>query len=125
MKKVVVAGVILLVILTAGILESVFVDKLFDALDDRLYALEDAIHKEDDGANEQIKQLTSWWEKRRNVLELFTYSPDVRAFSVALAEAEGSLECDDYQNALSKVQSLIVMSSNIHRILDFNIEDIV
>ena len=36
-----------------------------------------------------------------------------------------SLECDDYQNALSKVQSLIVMSSNIHRILDFNIEDIV
>ena len=68
MKKVVVAGVILLVILTAGILESVFVDKLFDALDDRLYALEDAIHKEDDGANEQIKQLTSWWEKRRNVL---------------------------------------------------------
>ena len=54
-----------------------------------------------------------------------TYSPDMRAFSVALAETEGSLECGDDKNALSKCQSLLTMAGNIHDMLDFNLQDIV
>ena len=58
-------------------------------------------------------------------MEMFTYSPDMRAFSVALAETEGSLECGDDMNALSKCQSLITMANNIHCVLDFNVADII
>ena len=49
----------------------------------------------------------------------------MRAFSVALAETEGSLECGDDKNALSKCQSLLTMAGNIHEMLDFNLQDIV
>lgn len=125
MKKVVVATVILLVIITAGILENFYVDKVFDALDKRLLELESSVKSQSDDCAEQCSQLSAWWEKRRGYMELFIYSPDVRNFSVALGETQGSLECADYQNALSKIQSLLVMSSNIHNVVDFNPADII
>ena len=110
MKRLVVAVAVLLAIIAAGAVEAVYVDKVFDELAGRISLLESA---------------TEWWEKRRHILELFTYSPDMRAFSVALAETEGSLECGDDKNALSKCQSLLTMAGNIHDMLDFNLQDIV
>lgn len=125
MKKVILAITVLLVIITAGILENEFVNKTFDGLDDRLTSLENLIKAEDESAVDEVKELTKWWEKRRNYLEMLAFSPDVRAFSVALAETDGSLQCGDFDNALSKCQSLLVMSYNLRRLLDFNVEDIV
>ena len=125
MKKVIVAIVILAVILTAGILENVYIDRLFDKLDARLADLEELIIAQDESALESIESLQSWWEGQRKYAELFVYSPDIRAFSVALGETQGSLECGDFDNALSKVRSLQVMSRNIHNILDFNASDII
>ncbi len=125
MKKVILAISVLLIIVTAGILENAFVNKTFDGLDERLISLENSIKAEDEGAVEEVQKLTKWWEKRRNYLEMLAYSPDVRAFSVALAETDGSLQCGDFDNALSKCQSLLVMSKNLRRLLDFNVEDIV
>lgn len=125
MKKVIVAIVILAIILTAGILENVYIDRLFDGLDTRLVDLEKLIIAQDDSAVESIEGLQRWWEERRKYAELFVYSPDIRAFSVALGETQGSLECGDFDNALSKVRSLQIMSGNIHNILDFNFSDII
>ena len=125
MKKVVLAIVILAVILTAGILETVYVDKVFHNLDSRLCDVEKLIVAEDSSALDETNELISWWEERRKYAELFVYSPDIRALSVALGETQGSLECGDFDNALSKIRSLQVMSHNIHDILDFNIADII
>ncbi len=125
MKKVVLAIVILAVILTAGILENVYIDKLFGGLDERLLSLEESIMAQDEEAVDKIEEMISWWENHRDYAELFVYSPDIRAFSVALGETQGSLECGDFDNALSKVRSLQIMSRNIHDILDFNISDII
>ncbi len=125
MKKVVFAVVLLAIILTAGILENYFVHGIFTELDNKLYSIEQDLHKEDISALNKVRDLRVWWEDKRKYLELISYSPDLRAFSVALAETEGSLECNDFLNAMSKCQSLIVMSSNTHKLLDFNIEDII
>lgn len=125
MKKVILAVVILAVIITAGILENVYVDKLFGGLDARLGDMEQSIISQDEKAKEQIEELIDWWQSHRKYAELFVYSPDIRAFSVALGETQGSLECGDYDNALSKVRSLQIMSQNIHDILDFNFSDII
>lgn len=125
MKKVILAIVILAVILTAGILENVYVDKVFKKLDRSLSDIENSIIAQDDTALAQVDELTGWWERERKYAELFVYSPDIRAFSAALGETKGSLECKDYDNALSKIRSLQIMSQNIHDILDFNLSDIV
>lgn len=110
MKRLVIAVVILAVIIVAGVLESVAANKTFDELEARLCALETAIKSPDDDALDEVKELTAWWEDKRAGMELYTWSPDMRAFSVALAETEGSLECGDDMNALSKCQSLLTMA---------------
>lgn len=125
MKRVVFAVIILVLILTSGVLENYYINRTFDKLDEDLKDLEQAITEQSDDALEKLKNLSRWWEDRRTYIELFAYSPDVRAFSVALGETEGSLECGDYQNALSKCHSLIVMGNNIRQLLDFNAEDII
>lgn len=125
MKRLIVAIVILAAILAGGIAESVYIDRTFGELEDKLYALEASIKDPEDDALDEVKELTKWWEDKRKRIELFSWSPDMRAFSVALAETEGSLECGDDMNALSKCQSLLVMARNIKSILDFNAEDIV
>lgn len=125
MKKVVLAFLILAVIITGGILEDRYIHKTFDSLNVSLKEIEKLIEAEDDTSLDKVVELTRWWEQRRMYMELFAFSPDVRAFSVALAETEGSIRCDDYQNALSKCLSLIVMADNIKKLLDFNAEDII
>ena len=125
MKKVIVAILMLALIVTAGLLEHNYIEKTFEELDEKLNQIEDAIHSESDTALSLTNDLTEWWESKRKVMELFTFSPDLRAFSVALAEQKGSLECGDFNNALSKCVSLKSMSKNLHNVLDFNIEDII
>lgn len=125
MKRLVLALVILAVILAAGIAESLYVDKVFGELTRRIDDLEAAIISPEDDALDEVNELTEWWEKKRHGLEMFTYSPDMRAFSVALAETVGSLECGDDKNALSKCESLMTMANNIHDVLDFNLADII
>ncbi len=125
MKKVVLAIVILIIIVTGGILEDFYIHKTFSALDEKLTSLENSIINQSEDCLDKTNEIFEWWEKKRMYMELFAYSPDVRSFSVALAETQGSLECEDYQNALSKCRSLIVMADNIKRLLDFNAEDII
>ena len=125
MKKVVVALLMLVLIVTAGIIEHNYIEKTFSELDEKLGEIEQEIHLESDKAQDQTNQLIDWWESKRKVMELFTFSPDLRAFSVALAEQKGSLECGDFNNALSKCESLYSLSKNLHNVLDFNIEDII
>ena len=125
MKKVVLAIVILIIIVTGGILEDFYIHKTFSALEEKLTSLENSIINQSEDCLDKTNEIFEWWEKKRMYMELFAYSPDVRSFSVALAETQGSLECEDYQNALSKCRSLIVMADNIKRLLDFNAEDII
>ena len=125
MKRLAIAIAVLAVILAAGIAEAIYVDHVFADLEEQINALEAAIKSPEDDALDEVRALTDWWEHKRRTLELFSYSPDIRAFSVALAETEGSLECGDDKNALSKCQSLLTTAENIHSMLDFNFADII
>ena len=121
MKKVVLAIVILVIIVTGGVLEDFYIHKTFSSLNEKLVSLENSIKSQSDDCIDKANEIFDWWEKKRMYMELFAFSP----FSVALAETQGSIECEDYQNALSKCRSLIVMADNIKRLLDFNAEDII
>ncbi|MBQ9276884.1 MAG: DUF4363 family protein [Clostridia bacterium] len=125
MKKVIVAMVILVAIVVAGILEAVYIDKTFDNVQTQLDGITEQVKTEDEQALKTTSEFFDWWEKKRSHIELFAYSPDLRSFSIALAETKGSIECGDYANALSKCESLKVMAENIHKVLDFNGLDII
>ena len=125
MKKVVVAIIILAAIIVAGILEAVYIDNIFCELNGELDAITEQVKNNDEKSLESINALIEWWKKKRSYIELFAYSPDLRSFSIALAEAKGSIECGDFENALSKCESLKTMAANIHKVLVFNGIDII
>ena len=125
MKKVIIALLMLTIIITAGVLEHNYIEKTYSELDEKLNEIIGEIKLESDEALTLTNDLVEWWEQKRRVMELFTFSPDLRAFSVALAEQKGSLECGDYNNALSKCISLLSISKNLHDVLDFNVQDII
>lgn len=125
MKKVIIALLMLTIIITAGVLEHNYIEKTYSELDEKLNEIIGEIKLESDKALTLTNDLVEWWEQKRRVMELFTFSPDLRAFSVALAEQKGSLECGDYNNALSKCISLLSISKNLHDVLDFNVQDII
>ena len=125
MKKVVAAVIILSIILAAGILEAVYIDKVFEDLNCDLIALSDMLKSENPASLVTLDDITTRWEKKRKFIELFAYSQDLRSFSIALGEARGSIEKGDFDNALSKCESLIVMAKNIHNVLDFNVSDVI
>ena len=125
MKKIIIALLMLTIIITAGVLEHNYIEKTYSELDEKLNEIIDEIKLESDKALTLTNDLVEWWEQKRRVMELFTFSPDLRAFSVALAEQKGSLECGDYNNALSKCISLLSISKNLHDVLDFNVQDII
>ncbi|MBR4800759.1 MAG: DUF4363 family protein [Clostridia bacterium] len=125
MKKVIVAIAILLAIIVAGILEAVYIDRTFEKIDDDLDALTEQVKAQDEASLNTIISFSNWWEDTRAKIELFAYSPDLRSFSTALAETKGSIECGDFENALSKCESLKIMAVNIHNVLDFNGIDII
>ena len=106
MKKVIVAIIILSLILAAGILEAVEIDKIFGELGTKLDGIYDMILASSPDTNQAVDETTAWWEKKREHIELFAYSPDLRSFSIALAEMKGSIEKGDFDNALSKCESL-------------------
>ncbi len=125
MKKVIAAIVILVVIIVAGILEAVYIDRTFDKIQEDLTTITEQVKSEDEQALQATAEFSDWWEKKRSRIELFAYSPDLRSFSIALAETKGSIECGDYDNALSKCESLKTLAENIHKVLDFNGLDII
>lgn len=126
MKKVIVALIILAVILAAGILESFFIEKTFKELNSRLYEIKETLAVEDAEKSLELTDSTiAWWEKKRHFMECFTWSPDLRLLSVSLGEARGSLLLNDTKNAMSKTESIIVISNNLREILNFNLQDII
>lgn len=126
MKKAIILGVLLVLLIAAGVSEHYFVHKTFDEFNGRLKELETAIDTENlEAALEQTKNLDSWWEKKRSILEVISYCPDMRQINVIIGEMQGSLEYEDFQNASSKVISLLKLIDNIEDILDFNAKDVI
>lgn len=126
MSKVIVAIVVLSIILTAGIVECVMVEKVFSELDEKLQEIKVLLTDENiPTALLKTNDTIAWWERKREKLELFSFSPDLRLMSVTLGETKGSLESDDIKNAMSKIESIFSISHNLRDNLNFNLQDII
>ena len=126
MSKTSIAIVILALLITGGILDNMNVDKVFDQFDEKLNSLKTLVEAENkEESIKQLKETTAWWDDKKTKMEFYSYSQDLRLISSCLGETLGSLECEDFQNALSKVESILTISANTRDILGVRIENIV
>ncbi|MGN0796552.1 MAG: hypothetical protein ACI4MT_06370 [Christensenellales bacterium] len=126
MYKTIIAITVLALIITGGILDNMNVDKVFDEFDSKLLDLKVLVEDENKQASiSLLKETTDWWADKKTKMEFYSYSQDLRLISSCLGETLGSLECDDFENALSKVESLLEISANTRDLLGVRIENIV
>ncbi len=73
MKKVVLAIVILVIIVTGGVLEDFYIHKTFSSLNEKLVSLENSIKTQNDDCIDKANEIFDWWEKKRMYMELFAF----------------------------------------------------
>ena len=126
MYKTIIAVIVLALIITGGILDNANVNKVFDEFDERLNNLRTLVEEENKQESiKLLKETDEWWSVQKSKMEFYSYSQDLRLISSCLGETLGSLECDDFENALSKVESLLSISANTRNLLGVRIENIV
>ncbi len=126
MYKTIIAVIVLALIITGGILDNANVNKVFDEFDERLNDLRTLVEEENKQESiKLLKETDEWWSVQKSKMEFYSYSQDLRLISSCLGETLGSLECDDFENALSKVESLLSISANTRNLLGVRIENIV
>ena len=67
MKKVVLAIVILVIIVTGGVLEDFYIHKTFSSLNEKLVSLKNSIKSQSDDCIDKANEIFDWWEKKRSV----------------------------------------------------------
>ncbi len=126
MYKTIIAVIVLALIITGGILDNANVNKVFDEFDERLNDLRTLVEEENKQESiKLLKETDEWWSVQKSKMEFYSYSQDLRLISSCIGETLGSLECDDFENALSKVESLLSISANTRNLLGVRIENIV
>ncbi|MCM1289401.1 MAG: DUF4363 family protein [Corallococcus sp.] len=106
MTKTIITGlVVLLVIITCGVLEVVFISKDYNRLHDQCVEMMDMAEKEQ-LTEKQFEDFRKEWEDLRETSEIFLPHIDVYELNLRFAEAESYVKQQDY-DALHAQLSII------------------
>ncbi len=107
MNRFVIAVIVVVLILTFGILNEVYINNSFKGITTRCEQVQKLLeNKEYENAKELSKESIDWWQKRRNVLELTCPHNEIKDFMTNLSTLYGAIYAENYQDALSISLSL-------------------
>lgn len=102
MNRIVIAVVVIILILTFGILNEIYINNSFKEISVRCEDIRNSIENKDyEKAKEMAKDSIAWWDKRRNILELTCPHNEIKDFMANLAALHGAIYAENYQDALS------------------------
>ena len=107
MNRIIIAIVVVVLILTFGILNEVYIHHSFNELSVRCVEIRKHIEVHDyETAKALAKDSVEWWNKRRNVLEFTCPHNEIKDFMTNLASLHGAIYAENYQDALAISLSL-------------------
>ncbi len=107
MNRIIIAIVVVVLILTFGILNEVYIHNSFNEISLRCVKIRKHLEvKEYEKAKTLAKDSIDWWSKRRNILELTCPHNEIKDFMTNLATLHGAIYAENYQDALSISLSL-------------------
>ena len=110
-------------IISGALYELYYVEKTFKMFEHTLKALYD---KSESGlaTYEDGTAVQSFWEKKKEYLQIFLPHTALLEVDYQLGEAVGYLYTQDYENVIPKLEILLAMSVNIPEAYTFGIENI-
>lgn len=102
MNRIIIAIVVVVLILTFGILNEVYINNSFKGITVRCQEIQQHLQNKDyENAKTLSKESMDWWHKRRNLLELTCPHNEIKDFMTNLSTLYGAIYAENYQDALS------------------------
>ena len=121
-KRLIIALVVLVVIISLGIFEQILIKETFSEFSARL---ERFIIEEDEKYDyDAIVETQKWWEKKAKSLELFLPHTQIIEITITYGELVGAVGAEDHDSAqalLNRIQSTAKSFSNNYRVRIGNI----
>lgn len=107
MNRIIIAIVVVVLILTFGILNEVYIRNSFNDISVRCIEIRKHIESKDyEKAKSLAQDSIEWWNTRRNVLELTCPHNEIKDFMMNLTTLYGAIYAENYQDALAISLSL-------------------
>ena len=120
MYKIVLAAVLLVIILTLGICEQVFIKNSFNDLAEDCEEIQRLLLSGDfEGAYEKTEHVERDWKKERDLLEFACPNTDVKDIAKEIGELKGSQIAEMYDDSITRCEVLIAMAENSKNLLAY------
>lgn len=125
MAKIILTVVLLVLILTLGISEQVFMSTSFDTLADKCDNIQSLlVQKRYRDAEITISQLKQWWGKRRDILEFTCPNNEIKDIYKEIGELEGTIYSQMYDDSITRTNVIKSMAENSKNLLIYRIKNI-
>ena len=124
MKRMLFAIVIVLLILAVGILEQIYIVKLYRATKAEAEEVKAEVEANVESALPAAEELKKHWIKKRSFLEAVTPHNETKEMVLRMAELIGYVEAKDDKSAIATAAIIIEMCDNTPHILGFHWEHI-
>lgn len=123
MKKLIFAILIILIILSVGVFEQVYLSNTLDELVNKTQNLKTTIENGED-ALQQAYELNEWWIDVKHSIEAMSPHNDLKDVTAQLAELVGNVENDETEQALTRTTIMVNLTLNLKNLLGFHWEHI-
>lgn len=118
--KLTIAIIVTVLLVGGGVAETIFVNKTFDAFEERLLA----VTKSDTYSYDEIQEIGNWWNKRMKILEISIPHAQLTEITVTYGELIGAVEEEDYDSANALLNRIYRYSVEIGNQYGFKLKNI-
>ncbi len=121
MKKIIIALVIIVIFITIGVLEQVYLDKLFKDVQDQTEKIRDLCEEKNFTlAHQTTTEMKEKWHKNKHFLETIISHNETKEITMRIAELEGYISASDDKSAIATASILSDYCHNLKEILAFS-----
>ncbi len=107
--KITITVIVCALIIAGSVVEYVYVNRAFEELETRL----DKVMEYEEYPLEEVEELTKWWDKTSEWLEISIPVIQLNEITVTLSELCGAVEAEDYDTASALLTRIKAYSENI------------
>ena len=124
MKRLLLAIAVFVLIIAVGVLEQIYISKLYRETKAQAEAIEELVKEEVESALPAALELREDWLKKRSFLEAVTPHNETKEMILRIAELIGYIEAKDDKSATATAAIIVEMCENTPHILGFHWEHV-
>ena len=124
MRRMIFAIMIVLLIVTMGVFEQIYIQDLYRDTEREAKKVKVAVEADVQSALPAAEELKGSWLKKRSFLEAVTPHNETKEMVLRIAELIGYIEAEDDKSALATTEIILEMCDNTPHILGFHWEHI-